>query len=330
MNKLPQIKSKIQYKTHLYCIIFQLITLESFCQKPFIGSKFVINHTTINFTMNTHFTDFLDRHYFEEEKNFITAILNKFNWYQLLEIRFNHIIENESPDVATIGITIIQSINDKLRILNDQEEKLKLEGLLAGLFRNILGDLCQKKENFHESIPDMVLKIKATYELNGDNFSELARLINFQQFTQNIEFATPGPKLRTTTHLKWNHENISADHVCQCMRYHSLITEQSRFTDLFIKSDTRIILVPKKQRKRFALAINKLLTNGFMSSVGSKSTYQFIEENVQIAETSDRFTDGYMRRTVNNTKNGTGFDRHEKLLNSFMGDIGLKDGQLEN
>lgn len=277
--------------------------------------------------MNDHFAEFLDRHYFEDEKETITTILKNFNWYQLINSRFNHIIENESPDVATIAVTLIQSINDRLRILSDQDEKRNIEELLAGLFRNMLGDLCQKKNNFHASLPEMVKKVKSAYVLNGDNFSELEQLINFDQFIQNIQHATPGPQQRTTSHLRWNHENITIEDVCRCFRYHSLITEESKFTDFFIQSETRIILIPKKQRKRFALTVKKLFDYGFMSSVGSKSTYQFIENNVKIAETAERLSNGYIRRTANNTKNGTGFEKNEKFLNDIMQDMGLKNRQ---
>lgn len=277
--------------------------------------------------MNGHFAEFLDRHYFDDDRITITTILHDYTWYHLLESRFNYIIENEFPDVATIAVTLIQSINDRLRGLNDLDKKRNIEEQLAGLFRNILADLLQKKNNFHALLPDMVEKIKSTYEFNGDNFSELEKLINFQRFLQNIESATPGPKPRTTSHLKWNRENIAPEHVCQCLRHHSLITEESKFTDFFIKSEIRIILVPKKQRKRFALTMNKLIADGFMSSIGSKSRYQFIEENVKIAETSERFSNGYIRRTINNTKNGTGLEKHEKFLSNIMRDIEIKSRQ---
>ncbi len=280
--------------------------------------------------MNAHFEAFLDRHYFDQEKLAITTILKDFNWYQLVEIRVNHIIESESPDYATIVPTMIQSINDRLRVLDNLKEKKDLEEILAELFRNMIAYLCQQKLGFHKQLPQMVECIKSTYAMNGDDFSELALLINFDGFTENIKQATLGPlpQQRKTSHLKWNHSEISADDLCQYLRDYSLITQESKFTDLFKKTERNPLFIPIKQRKRFALIMHKLFDHGFMVSVGSKSKYQFIEENVKSAETLKRFSEGYIRRTVNNTNsNGIGYEKHQRFLNDFMHDAGLKSRQ---
>ena len=269
--------------------------------------------------MNSEFETFLDQQYLNDDKKDILRILNDYGWYSLLDKRMQEIFNNAQPDYETIVSTMIQSVNDKLRDLIDQEEKKRLENVLAMLFRDLIAYLSRIKFGFYNQLPSIKKSIQSTYSLNGDNFSELEVLINFEGFVYNIENAVSISNPNKTRHLKWSHLTVDLKTFIKCLKYHFLITEDSNFEELFKENDHCNIIVPKKSLKRFTLLMAKLFTDKVIIPIGGKSTFSYLESKVTILETNKPISKGYMRKTSNNTKKlYVGFEKHEKFINDLL------------
>ena len=111
--------------------------------------------------MNSEFETFLDQQYLNDDKKDILRILNDYGWYSLLDKRMQEIFNNAQPDYETIVSTMIQSVNDKLRDLIDQEEKKRLENVLAMLFRDLIAYLSRIKFGFYNQLPSIKKSIQS-------------------------------------------------------------------------------------------------------------------------------------------------------------------------
>lgn len=270
--------------------------------------------------MEAHFNEFLGRHYFDLEP--ITTTLKQYGWYQLIANRAHYIRITEKPNYLTTAAMIIQPIQYKLKELTEPDEKKRLEDALGELFRNMIADLCEHKLGFHNQFPQLVQGIREIYDANGDDFSALDELIGFNRFLENLKEAEP---ISLTRHLDWVHERITLCHVDECMKEYGLITKDSNFEDLFRIEQNRRVSIPAKYLKRFTLIIGEFCQGGMIKSIGGKSKYKFIQENVHVIGRGKPISNNYMKQTVDNfNKFGIGEKKHKESINAFIGDIHQK------
>lgn len=274
--------------------------------------------------MSAHFKAFLDRTYINPEP--ITTILNRFDWYNLLSTRIDHIIEQSAPNYSLVVSSLIQSINDQLRTHSDRVEKTAIVEDLGKLFRNLLAYLCEFKIGFSNQLPEIIQNIKTLYEINGDNFDELDELLDFNRFVTNVETAISRSYI--TSFLKWCHNSASLEDLSDCLIKYGLITSDSKIEDLFSEVEIKYVKVPKQALKRFTLVMSKLFQDKIIKPVGGKSTFEFIEKHVLIENKGQLipFKKEYMKKTVYATnKSWVGYGKHSDTINDFMDEINEKN-----
>jgi hypothetical protein len=273
--------------------------------------------------MNAYFDAFLGRHYFDPEP--ISTTLKKINCYDLLSSRIQYIIDTESPNYGTVVVSLLQPIQDAMRKLDPSQEKKRVESELGGLFRDLIADLCERKDGFHGQFPNIVQAIQELYQVNKDDFTALDNLIGFNRFVKNITVATPIDDNYRTRKLNWVHKTVHISEIDEWLKYYGLLTEDSNFGDLFIEQNERKVIVPEKGLKRFTLIIGDLIKRDWIKSIGGKGKYKFIQENLKVLGRKKPLSNNYMKQTVDNyTKTGVGEKKHKKTVDSFIEDIDKK------
>lgn len=276
--------------------------------------------------MESHFDKFLERYYIDPEP--IITILKEHDWFNLIAIRYNHIIVNKAPKYATVVISLLQPIQDKLRRFENINEKKQLEEEFGYLFRNMIGDLFQNKIGFHEEFPNIIQELRVLYQMNGDDFDELDRLIGLSCFLENLKHAKPIEDINYTRRLEWLNENITLTDVDLSMKKYGVLTENSKFEDLFVDKKEKELEVPAKYLKSFTLLVGKFCDNGWIKSIGGKSRYKFIQDNLKIQGRLKPLSKNYMRQTISNFKDlGIGEKKYVDFINRFMDEIDDKNVQ---
>lgn len=274
--------------------------------------------------MNAYFDAFLGRHYFDPEP--ISTTLKKIDCYDLLSSRIQYIIDTECPNYGTVVVSLLQPIQDAMRKIDSGEEKNRIESELGGLFRDLIADLCERKEGFHNQFPEIILSIQELYKVNKDDFQALDNLIGFNRFVENLKLATPIEESYRTRRLEWVHNTININQVDKHFKYYGIITNDSNFADLFSEKKKRKIAVPEKHLKRFSLIIGRFIKNRWIKSVGGKGTYKFIQENIRVLGRKKPICKNYMKQTVDNFSNtGVGEKKHKNTIDGFIEEIGEKN-----
>jgi len=218
--------------------------------------------------MSAYFNAFLDRHYFDLEP--ISTTLKKIECYDLLSSRIQYIIDTESPNYGTVVVSLLQPIQDAMRKLDPGQEKNRIESELGDLFRNLIADLCQRKDGFHNQFPEIILSIQELYKVNKDDFEALDKLIGFNRIVENLKLATPIEESYRTRRLVWVHNTININQIDRQFKYYGIITNDSNFADLFSEKKIRKIAVPEKHLKRFSLIMGRFIKNRWIKSIGGK------------------------------------------------------------
>jgi len=279
--------------------------------------------------MEKCFEDFLDQYYLTEKKKSIEDLLRLYEWRDLFVSRVNSLIENEDPDYVMITASLIQSLNDRLRKFDDLSAKIEAEQILGELFRNLIGYLINTKSYFLNKLPELVKTIEDLYSLNGDNFEELEKLVNFRGFLERIEKSVSLDNPRKTLFLKWDHPT-GLSQLVKVFEKHSVLPSNSNFEQLFTYHDQRQVFISnyRNSTKKFTLVMGELFDRQFIKPVGGGGTWKFLEENVKIKETGNQIKGGYFRKTYNNTKNeNVGIDKYMKFISEFMKDLEPKSRQ---
>lgn len=278
--------------------------------------------------MNPHFETFLDQQYFSDEKNIIINLLNEFGWLELISTRIGYLFENKNPEYSLVATTMIQSINDNLRVFEDINRKEEIENVLARLFRDLIAYLLQVKEDFYPIFPNMVEQVKKNYELNNDNFPRLNELIDFDGFLTKMENSQSISTPKKTRYLKWVHSTSSLKHFIDLLENHGVIPTKSNFEELFQFKENRLVYIVDEKKKRFALIIDRVLSKEYIKPIGGKATWDYLESNITLSKTNLPLKKGYLRKTVSNNKNeDNGAGVHEVHVNDFIEELEGKSRQ---
>lgn len=264
---------------------------------------------------NKYLQDFLYEHYIHTEQ--YLELLSSHGWDTKLELRFRRVIEEWSPNYASIISTMVQAVNDKLREIDNDNEKQKIERLMSTLFKDMIAYFLKTKIDFSKALPNIKESLIELYELNGDNFQALDEMIGLTRIISNTRKSIH--LNGRTRRLKWNSTEESFLELEVLFKRKGIMSTSSSLSELTQRDSKGEIIIFNKKKKVFTLVIHRLLYEGLIKPEGGKGTYNFIEKKVRIHETKKKMTEGYMKRTVYNThKIGIGEQKNGRIIDEFF------------
>lgn len=161
---------------------------------------------------------------------------------------------NDSSKIISISGIVLSSINNKLSLLKDENDKKSIEYLLADIFQDYLNSIVQLA-NGQEILSQIDENLKSTCELHGYDHSAMVKIFNIEKHIVLL------PKLNVDKRLyyKWNGQLEELDELAKDILDKKWILSVKEFKRLFRPIEGGLQIRCNKEKKDELLLLFQVL-----------------------------------------------------------------------
>jgi hypothetical protein len=277
--------------------------------------------------------DLLRESYPEDDVSFTSQLLIRYGINEVLNpiikktdelILSAKIGEPQIAKIGSIASLLLTNVNSKLTIINNIEEKEKLEHIISDIGYTLLKKIVEKDpKSSVRTIESIKEALQTSCEVNGYDFKALSRLFPVYKY---VELNKIGQKssvqfiyLERPVYYNWNSNEVNLHELTNVLKARNVISDKGQFLKLFAQPKEGLsVSFNREFHDEIAVLFALLYEKKHISPLGNRGQYMPLKSYAVDFEGNILFVNNFRTLMFGLRKNRVKWDILHSKANSWI------------